>query len=223
MPTRSVRGSKRHTVPAIPAPSTADVPADIVTTSADTSTADTSTSADTLVGIVPDVPAVDVPAVPTFPDTFRVLFPEHVGNVPAWIGPMCATIDVAWNRIPDTDRNAASFDAWIDALNAADATPAPSRGHRYTLGSGSDIARTQNAIYIAFMVAGIPWKRIPVNFGAAVWRFVLGTTKCDYRTHADYFASTFGRFVAHDHNDTPGMNNAMAETAARVWRDTKTA
>jgi hypothetical protein len=179
---------------------------------------------DTLIGTIPaDVPA-DIPAIPAVPvwiTAFGITFPGHVGSVPAWIDPMCRTFDAVWRDASDTDRNAITFDAWITRFHAADPTDRPARGHRYTMGSGSDIARTQNAIYIGIMLIGIPWKRVPVAFGAAAWRFVLGSTKCDYRDHADYFVSTFGRYVAHDHNDTIGIVNVDAENAARAWRDAK--
>jgi hypothetical protein len=225
VPNKRVRNVR--TPKPIPVSVPADIPADTTTTiesPADVPAVDPM-SADALIGIIPaDVPAdnaADVPAVPTWIESFRVTFPDHVGSVPTWIDPMCATINGAWNAVPADNRNALSFDAWIDALHTADATAAPARGHRYTMGSGSDIARTQNAIYIGIMLTGIAWKRVPVNFGSALWRFVLGVTKCDYRDHADYFVSTFGRFVAHDHNDTIGIRNVDAENAARAWRDAK--
>jgi hypothetical protein len=218
--------SKRHTDPT-PDP----VPAELMAGSTIDNAADVPADvpADTLIGIIPaDVPAADVPTVPAWITAFHATFPDHVGSVPAWIDPMCGAINAAWNGIPaDTDRNAITFDGWITRLHAADPTERPARGHRYTMGSGSDIARTQNAIYVAFMLAGIPWKRIPSNFGAALWRFVLGETKCDYRVRAvgsaGHFVTTFGRFVAHDHNDTTGIDNADAENAARAWRDAKPA
>lgn len=217
--------STRHTDPT-PDP----VPADIVSPGIIVSDIVSDVPADTLIGTVP----ANVPA-DTYADAFRVTFPNAV-TVPAWIDPACRTIRSAWDSVPADVRPIASYRTWIDAFHAADPTPAPPDAHRYTFGSGSDIARTQNALYIACMIVGIPRKRIPDTFGAALWRFVLGgpfdpadtgiggyrgRTRCDYAAHADYFASTLGRYIAHDHNDTPGIVNVDAENAVRVWANAK--
>ena len=134
---------------------------------------------------------------------------------------MVETIIGAFALIDPAARATAAFAVWMDALNTSDPSVRPANGHRYTGGSGADVARTQNAIYVACAVSGIPRRDIPNAFGAAIWRFILGATRCDYATHMDYFASTLSAYCGHAHNDTPGIDNTTAENAVRVWRDTK--
>lgn len=165
----------------------------------------------------PDAPASDVPPAPAAFDavsSFRSTFPA-VETIPAWIVPMVTTIRAAFDATtPESRRN---FDAVSTALHAADSTPRAENGHRYTGGSGRDIARTQNAIYVAFAVSGIRYADVPTAFGAAVWAFVIGPAKCDYRSHAGYFRSTLSDYVSGRHNDTPGVGNGVAESAVRAW------
>lgn len=180
------------------------------------------TSADTD-PIVPDpiVPDPVVVSVPAFVVAFGDMFPGV--TMPGWVSGMVPVIVDAYESIAPADRVSATFTDWLDALNAADTSDAPANGHRFTGGSGVEIARTQNAIYVACAVSGIAYRDIPYAFGAAMWRHVMGATRCNYAAHVDYFGSTLSAYCGHHHNDTPGINNTAAENAVRVWRDTKPA
>jgi hypothetical protein len=176
-------------------------------------------------GVIPpvaDPPVADPPvADPAFVVAFGNMFPGV--TIPGWVSGMVPVIVAAFESIVPADRVSTTFADWLGALNAADTSDAPANGHRFTGGSGADIARTQNAIYIACAVSGIAYRDIPYAFGAAIWRHVLGVTRCNYAAHVDYFGSTLSAYCGHHHNDTPGVDNTAAENAVRVWRDTKPA
>jgi hypothetical protein len=182
-------------------------------------------------GVIPpvaDPPVADPPVadpvvvnVPAFVVAFGDMFPGV--TIPAWVTSMVPVIVGAFGAIDPAARATATFADWLGALNASDTSDAPANGHRFTGGSGADIARTQNAIYVACAVSGIAYRDIPYAFGAAMWRHVLGVTRCNYAAHMDYFGSTLSAYCGHHHNDTPGVDNTVAENAVRVWRDTKPA
>ena len=173
-------------------------------------------------GVIPDVNGTPDPVVmivPAHVTAFVTMFPGIA--VPRWMSPMVETIIGAFALIDPAARATAAYADWMGALNTSDPSVRPANGHRYTGGSGADVARTQNAIYVACAVSGIPRRDIPNAFGAAMWRFILGATRCDYAVHVDYFASTLSGYCGHAHNDTPGIDNTTAENVVRVWRDTK--
>jgi hypothetical protein len=171
------------------------------------------------VGTMPPVTTV----ASAWPDTFRATFPD-VNTIPGWVVPACDMIRGAWDSVPADVRHTTSFDGWLAAFGAADTTANNTTTHRYTGGSGRDIARTQNALYVAIMVAGIPYRDIKhTPFIDALWHFVIPVHACNYRERKHSFTTLAG-YVRGDHNDTPGFaNNRIAETAVRLWRDAKPA
>lgn len=176
-------------------------------------------SVEPVVPVVPVEPVV--PAVPFWTESFRALFPGMT-RIPSWVGPAATTIKTAFDSMPPADRKSATFDAWLAAFKSADPEPNDTHDHRYTGGGGRDIARTQNCLYVAIMVAGIRYADIKFTpFIDALWDFVIPVHTCNYRERKHSF-TTLADYVRGDHNDTPGFAvNRVAERAVMVWRDAK--
>ena len=142
---------------------------------------------------------------------FRTAFPK-TSTVPAWLG-MVDAIRAIHAAVPADKR--ASYDAVLSVARRI--IVRPDVGHAFTFGSGRDIAQTQNVIYIAFALSGIPRSDVPDAFGAAIWRAVLGKTQCEYRDHVDYFASTGSACIGRRHNDAFGLSAGSIAPIVNRW------
>jgi hypothetical protein len=141
---------------------------------------------------------------------------------PAYVVGMAGVVSRAFRSVPVGDRAAATFDTWLAAIRTADKRDAPvGPAHRFTNGSGRDIARTQNVLYVACAMSGVRAADVSNAFGMALWAHMLnGTNTAQFATRA-YWRSTMADFVNGRHNDAYGLPLESAARAVRLWRDAK--
>lgn len=150
---------------------------------------------------------------------FKHAFPTVV-TIPAWVVPMADAFRTIHANVKPENRK--SYDAVLTVASRVITRPDDGT-HAFTFGGVSDIAKTQNAIYVGLAVAGIPRAEISDAYGAALWTAVIGpagpkTHRCEYRDHVEYFDSTLSRLCADDHNLTPGIPRSSVVTFVSAWR-----
>lgn len=79
---------------------------------------------------------------------------------------------------------------------------------------GANVTETQNLIYAAVAVAGVPVTSAAV---VAAWRALLPVTKCDFESHTRYGFSTFADFANGRHGTVPTVPVGTWSRMMAAW------
>ena len=138
-----------------------------------------------------------------------------VFQAPTWLNPMADAVRVIATMPTKTrDQRAAARDAYVAAMVAATGNTSEPMGKHTGRFTGMAVFETQNAIYLACVLANVA---VDEGHVCAMWRGELPHAKCDYLGTAydrAYPWSTLSMYTNGHHNGGPIPG---AREAVTVW------